>query len=232
MKEQLLAYQGEQRVGIIEWERNKDQLQFCYDESWRANPKAYPISLSMPLAIERHDHEKIEHFIWGLLPDNDTTLRKWGKKYGVSSRNAFKLLSFVGEDCAGAIQFIKPEREEFWFTQNQASETVEWLTQKEVNDRIELLKNDHSATRLKTDTGYFSLAGAQPKIALQFDPKEKRWGVPRGRTPTTHILKPATGEYDGFAENEHFCLCVARQLGFTNRRPQKGQDGYENRWLL
>jgi serine/threonine-protein kinase HipA len=40
-----------------------------------------------------------------------------------------------------------------------------------------------------------------------------RWGVPSGRLPTTHILKPPTGHFDGHAENEHICLMLARGLG-------------------
>ena len=31
--------------------------------------------------------------------------------------------------------------------------------------------------------------------------------------PTTHILKPPTGHFDGHAENEHICLMLARNLG-------------------
>ena len=31
--------------------------------------------------------------------------------------------------------------------------------------------------------------------------------------PTTHILKPPTGHFDGHAENEHICLMLARSLG-------------------
>ena len=77
---------------------------------------------------------------------------------------------------------------------------------------------DASATRLGTDTGQFSLAGAPSKLALYFDSKKKRWGVPEGRTPTTHILKPATGAYDGQVENEHFCLRLAAELGFPTAR--------------
>ncbi len=37
--------------------------------------------------------------------------------------------------------------------------------------------------------------------------------MPSGRIPTTHILKPPTGEWDGHAENEHFSLQLARALG-------------------
>ena len=40
-----------------------------------------------------------------------------------------------------------------------------------------------------------------------------KWGIPRGRIPTTHILKPPTGAFDGHAENEHLCLRTARNLG-------------------
>ena len=61
------------------------------------------------------------------------------------------------------------------------------------------------------DTGQFSLAGAQPKTALLF--QDGKWGVPSGRVPTTHILKPPTTAFDGHAENEHFSLELARALG-------------------
>jgi serine/threonine-protein kinase HipA len=73
------------------------------------------------------------------------------------------------------------------------------------------LREDHSAWRIPRDTGQFSLAGAQPKTALLLE--NKRWGVPSGRIPTTHILKPPSGEFAGHAENEHFCLELARALG-------------------
>lgn len=56
-----------------------------------------------------------------------------------------------------------------------------------------------------------SLAGAQPKTALLFD--GQRYGVPAGRIPTTHILKPTLPELDGHPENEHLCLSLARALG-------------------
>jgi serine/threonine-protein kinase HipA len=73
------------------------------------------------------------------------------------------------------------------------------------------LREDHAAWRLPRDTGQFSLAGAQPKTALLL--QSGRWGIPSGRIPTTHILKPPTGHFDGHAENEHICLMLARRLG-------------------
>ena len=116
----------------------------------------------------------------------------------------------VGEDCAGAVQFVSPERLETLIAEPAARE-IQWLTEEDVAERLRTLRADHSAWRAASDTGQFSLAGAQPKTALLFE--RKRWGVPSGRIPTTHILKPPTGEWDGHAENEHFSLQLARSLG-------------------
>ena len=72
----------------------------------------------------------------------------------------------------------------------------------EIAARIRQLREDQSAWRRPGDTGQFSLAGAQPKTALLL--QDGRWGVPSGRIPTTHILKPPSADFDGHAENEHF----------------------------
>jgi serine/threonine-protein kinase HipA len=90
-------------------------------------------------------------------------------------------------------------------------ENVKWLKRADLNKRMRLLVNDPSAARLSGDTGQFSLAGAQAKTALYRTPT--KWGIPQGRTPTTHILKPETGRIKGIAANEHFCLLLAREIG-------------------
>jgi serine/threonine-protein kinase HipA len=164
----------------------------------------------MPLTSLEHSHERIDAFLWGLLPDNPTVLDDWGRQFQVSPRNAFALLSHVGEDCAGAVQLIPPERVEALLAKR--SDRVLWLTEKAVAERLRILRADHSAWRLQGDTGLFSLAGAQPKTALLFE--KNRWGVPSGRTPTTHILKPPVGPLAGFIVNEHLCLQLARRLEF------------------
>jgi len=69
-----------------------------------------------------------------------------------------------------------------------------------IANRLRVLREDHAAWRLPRDTGQFSLAGAQPKTALVL--KDNKWGIPSGRIPSTHILKPPTGHFDGHAENE------------------------------
>lgn len=179
-------------------------------DAWRNDPNAYPLSLSIPLGSTTHGHARIEAFLWGLLPDNDRVLQNWGKRFQVSPKNVFRLITHVGEDCAGAVQFVSPDRLETLIAEPAAKE-LQWLTEEDVAERLRTLRADHSAWRAASDTGQFSLAGAQPKTALLFE--RKRWGVPSGRIPTTNILKPPTGEWDGHAENEHFSLQLSRALG-------------------
>jgi serine/threonine-protein kinase HipA len=63
-----------------------------------------------------------------------------------------------------------------------------------------------------------SLPGAQAKTAFYRDPQTGRWGVPGGRTPTTHIIKPCIPGFDGLVENEHLCQDIAARLGMLAAR--------------
>lgn len=200
----------------------RQRLRFVYEPSWRAREGAVPLSLSMPLAASEHDHAVIEAFLWGLLPENQKVLERWGRRFQVSPRNPFALLSHVGEDCAGAAQFVVPER--LARLTKRRDGDVTWLTEGAVAERLRLLRADHSSGRLAGDTGQFSLAGAQAKTALFFE--KGRWGVPSGRAPTTHILKPPIPGLEGHVENEHLCLALARELGLpaANSRVMTFED--------
>lgn len=208
MTDELITLLGGQIAGRLQ-PRTRGRLTFVYEQSWREADDAYPLSLSMPLAAREHDHKVTEAFLWGLLPDNEQILDRWARKFQVSPRNVFALIGHVGEDCAGAVQFVTPER--LAAIQSGAADCVEWLTTKDIAERLRMLREDHAIWRLPSDRGQFSLAGAQPKTALIFD--NDRWGVPSGRIPTTHILKPPTGQFSGHAENEHICLALARACG-------------------
>jgi len=210
MSTHLIALLHGRPVGFVS--NNNGKLAFTYDDAWRNDPSAYPLSISLPLTATEHSHARIEAFLWGLLPDNDRILSAWARRYQVSAFSVFDLISAVGEDCAGAVQFLRPER----FDQLQNDPTasgVDWLSEGDLAVRLRALAADPSAWRLPTDIGQFTLSGVMPKTALVYD--GARWGVPRGLAPTTHILKPPTGELEGYAENEHFCLTLARAAGIS-----------------
>lgn len=221
MTQELIAILDSREMGRVARD-DRGRLSFTYSEDWRAASGAYPLSISMPLALAEHGHAKIDSFLWGLLPDNEKVLDNWARKFQVSARNAFGLIAAVGEDCAGAVQFVRPERLDAILAEKPPE--IEWLDEAAIAERLRALRADHSAWRIPRDTGQFSLAGAQPKTAFLFE--NGRWGVPSGRMPTTHILKPPTGEFDGHAENEHFCLELGRSLGLpvVDSRIMRFQD--------
>lgn len=195
-------------VGDVRFAENR--LSFRYADSWRALADAYPLSLSLPLTSRDHGHRPIEAFIWNLLPDNERTLDRWAREFQVSARNPFALIGAVGEDCAGAVQFVTSDRLDVVLAAE--SPPVQWIDDSAIGERLRLVLHDASSGRTSADRGRFSLAGAQPKTALLYH--DGRWGIPAGRTPTTHILKPPGLHLPGHAENEHFCLTLAAGLGF------------------
>jgi serine/threonine-protein kinase HipA len=210
MSKELYVLMDNRRMGRVR-QGDNGKLSFVYDEQWRNSETSHPLSLSMPLALSEHPHDKIDAFLWGLLPDNEGTLNRLGRDHHVSPRSAFALISAVGEDCAGAEQFIRPERLDA--LNAVAPADIQWLTEKDIAERLRILRGNYAAGRLPRDEGQFSLAGAQPKTAFLFE--GGKWGIPSGRIPTTRILKPPTGEFEGHAENEHYCLQLARALGLT-----------------
>jgi serine/threonine-protein kinase HipA len=206
---QLVVLLDGERIGIVE--QSKGQLALTYDRQWTNRSDSYPLSLSMPLSRETHHDDVVRPFLEGLLPDNQQVLERWGKQLHVSPRNPFALLARMGEDCAGAVQIAEPDRVGEITEQGQH---VDWLTEEEVGQLLKDLVEHHGTGRPDRENGHFSLAGAQPKTALFHD--GQRWGIPRGRTPTTHIIKPpAQRDLAGLEVNEHFCLRLANRLGLA-----------------
>lgn len=199
------------------------RLRFAYTGEWRERDDAVVLSLSMPLALAEHTHRPVLAYLSGLLPDNPDVLDRWGKQFHVSPLNPFALISHVGEDCAGAAQFVRPDRVDA--VRGGGPEEVQWLTEGDIEARLRTLRRDQGAWRSPGDTGQFSLAGAQPKTALLL--RDGRFGVPSGRTPTTHILKPPLVGLPGHAENEHICLALARALGLSATTSEVRRFGEE-----
>jgi serine/threonine-protein kinase HipA len=70
MSKELYVLMDNRRMGRVRQGEN-GKLSFVYDEQWRNSETSYPLSLSMPLALSEHPHDKIDAFLWGLLPDNE-----------------------------------------------------------------------------------------------------------------------------------------------------------------
>ena len=207
MTDELHVILEDELAGTIE-KMPGGKLRFTYEDTYRARDGVTPLSLSMPAQVEVHPDSVVTPWLWGLLPDNEQVLSRWTRRFHVS-RTPFSLLSTqIGEDCAGAVRFAKPERLDLVLSQTG---NVEWLTDDEVAHRLRELREDATNWLGREFTGQFSLAGAQSKTALLR--VNGRWGEPSGSTPTTHILKPAVAGFDDHDLNEHLCLHAARRAG-------------------
>lgn len=211
-EEELYVLLNETMMGRL-FRSYQGRLRFCYDEIYLRNGPQIPLSLSMPLLEEEHAHDRVLPFLWGLLPDNDLLLQRWAARFHVSVSNPFAILSIMGEDCAGAIRFIKKER-----LKKSPSGGKKLLSAAQIEKRLLALASDPSLTRTAEDQGQFSLAGAQTKTALQ--KIGSRWFLPWGNEPTTHILKLPRLDLAGHIENEYFCLQLAIQLGLATTQSE------------
>ena len=134
MTAELVALLDGKEIGRVRIDA-RGRLTFVYDSNWRGTRGAYPLSLSMPLAAEEHGPAAVQAFLWGLLPDNERVLDRWARKFQVSARNVFALISHVGEDCAGAVQFVTPDHLEA--LNSGKDDKVEWLDETEISKRLQ-----------------------------------------------------------------------------------------------
>lgn len=189
-------------------ERDGQKITFRYDDDYRRSPVATPLSVATPLRNAEYSGRRLVNFFDGLLPDNADVRRRWSQMFECPNQ-PFDLLAHVGEDCAGGIQLVRPER-----LPHLDPGGVHWLDDAEIGEMIRVLRTDPAAWLPDTSSGQFSLAGAQSKFALHH--ADGRWGHAYGAVPTTHIVKPASGRFAAYDVNEHLSLQLASRLGLRS----------------
>lgn len=197
---------------------NQGLLSFVYDSDYVEQPDPTPLSLSMPLLAERHRDKVVRAYLEGLLPDSEGARQRWAREYNVSPNNPFALLTHVGRDAAGAVQILSSEIDSD--DARVRSKDIQWLSEAD----LVALAQDLAAHQTDWDPGRFggrwSLAGAQPKIALFRDPTSGHFGIPRDSAPTNVILKPALAGYARHHINEALCLRAASEAGLLAARTE------------
>lgn len=194
-----------ERAGAVSDSRGGRAV-FSYSDEYLARPLPVPLSTGFPLNSRPHD---VEAWLDGLLADNDEVRRRWATDYGIYSTRPSDLLGTpVGRDCAGAVQFCRPED-----TADMTSRgsRIDPLTESDVAGILASLRADAAAWNENRWETAFSLGGAQAKTALRFDGGQ--WSLPGGSACTTHILKPAPGRFPDLDIVEHLCQQAARNLG-------------------
>lgn len=194
-------------------------IEFRYDPEWLAWEHAIPVSLSLPLRERHYAGDPVVAVFDNLLPDNRDIRRAIAARTQAEGDDAHSLLSRIGRDCVGALQFL-PDDE----TPGPAGA----VDGRPVDARAiaDILR--HLATAplgAGCDGGFrISIAGVQEKTALLR--VDGAWMIPQGTTATTHILKPAIGRRpDGLdlsqsVENEHLCLRLTEAMGLPGARSE------------
>jgi serine/threonine-protein kinase HipA len=97
---ELVALVENREMGRVRRDRN-GRLSFAYAEDWRTAADAFPLSLSMPLALGEHGHAKIDPYLWGLLPDNEQVFGQVGTQVSRFGAERVRADRACGRGCAG-----------------------------------------------------------------------------------------------------------------------------------
>jgi serine/threonine-protein kinase HipA len=200
----LTVWWGDQSVGALRIDRQGD-IEFTYDEAWRAASHARAISVSLPLRAEPYLRRETRPFFEGLLPEENQRIAV-ARALGVSQQNEFRLLEQIGGEVAGALS-LWPEGE----TPPAASYDTSPTPLSE-DALIALLDRLPTRPLLVGEEGLrLSLAGAQAKVPLVLT--GAGLALPRPGEPTTHIVKPPIARFADTTENEAFAMRLAKGIG-------------------
>jgi serine/threonine-protein kinase HipA len=216
-------------VGVLS-RATSGAIDFRYDQQWLTWESTFPISLSLPLREDRYIGAPVINVFDNLLPDSESIRRRVAERVGAGGTDAYSMLTALGHDCVGALQFL-PEG----IDPGPAGKIEgKLIGEAEVT---ELIQNLATAPLGMGDDDDFriSIAGAQEKTALLR--RDGKWYKPVGTTATTHILKPQIGrlpngiDLSNSVENEYFCLKLLSALGVSAANAEIADFG-ERRTLI
>jgi serine/threonine-protein kinase HipA len=185
------------------------------------------LSLSLPVRREPYSAGETNPFLDGLLPEG-AVRSALARRWRLAENDVFGLLAIAGRDCAGAVAFVPEEK----VTAGEG-ESVRWLDESELEQLLDELPirplGDEPEQGIR-----ISLAGAQEKLVVVIG-QDGRVGLPRGDTPSTHILKPSPSlrtrggrpAFPNLVVNEAFCLTLARRCGIEAAAPALRRVGTE-----
>ncbi|MEP7456382.1 type II toxin-antitoxin system HipA family toxin [Phyllobacterium sp. SB3] len=207
----LNVYLNSRFVGVLRRE-STGAIDFQYTRDWLNWHGTFPISLSLPLREDRYIGAPVINVFDNLLPDSDPIRKRVAERVGAEGTDAFSLLTTLGHDCVGALQFLSDGID---------PGTAGNIVGKPISDDdvADIIKNLAAAPLGMGEDEDFriSIAGAQEKTALLR--KDGRWFKPTGVTATTHILKPQIGQLpngidlSNSVENEYLCLKLMDAFG-------------------
>ncbi|KVK93505.1 type II toxin-antitoxin system HipA family toxin [Burkholderia territorii] len=199
------------------WEVRRGVERLVYLPAWVDDPQGRPLSLSLPFTPGNQPHQGaiVADYFDNLLPDSQPIRRRIAQRYRLGSTTPFELLASIGRDCVGALQLLPPD---------ETPVDLESIDGTALDDAAvaDVLRHATAAPlpgHAEPDGELrLSIAGAQEKTALLRN--GKRWLLPAGSTPTTHIFKLPLGRVGNMqadmrtsVENEWLCSKIVAAYG-------------------
>lgn len=207
----LDVYLSGERIGALSAERDGG-CSFAYapelaEEVLHGGREMVPLSRSLPVRAEFYGPDETRPYIEGLLPEG-TRRETIARELCVDSADSYALIAELGRDCPGAAVFL-PAGET---PRSRAAGSLAWLGEDELEQLLTApeqgLFDPVHPLRMR-----FALPGERHKLALVRDVVGNRWAWPEPGAPSTHIVKPESGEPEDFAVNGMACTTAMRNLG-------------------
>lgn len=205
----LAVFDGNTRVGTLEYESLEERFSFVYDPGWKAAKTSYSISPHIHMAGQPPATGTVRRFLENLLPEG-RALDVVSTTHQVSKNNVYGLIHELGRETSGALAFLPDDLA----PQDQIDSRRE-IKREELKARIEQRSEIPFAAwdgRVR-----LSIAGHQDKLAVYVDPAKDRMYLVEGALASTHILKPEPPEsrLPMLVANEHYAMSLAGRLGLA-----------------
>lgn len=199
-------------VGSLRREQPGDEPTFAYRHDY-VRDGTVALSAQLPLRDAPYPPARVAPYLAGLLPENRETRERWSGRLGTDEDDWFSILSLMGWDCPGAVQFCRADDLDELTGRGASYEPVDEAA---IAQRLRALAADPASWTMPDE--HWSLGGQQEKLALAR--VGGTWHEARGGAATTHIVKPGIRALHHQALVEHATMAAAAALGVDIARTQ------------
>ncbi|MFE1077032.1 type II toxin-antitoxin system HipA family toxin [Nocardiopsis alba] len=222
MPERLYVLLSGEIVGHLDRESPDQAPSFSYTTEYVRHGEV-ALSGRLPLQKSAHPPKRVEPYLFGLLPENEEARAAWSDQLGVGVDDAFGILSAMGWECPGAVQFCREDDLETVRTRDGEHRPS---GDAEIAHRIRALADDEPSWTMPGE--HWSLGGQQEKFALA--KIDGRWHTAHGSAATTHIVKPGIKRLHHQALVEHLTMRAASTAGVVVAKSAFVR--FEDQWAI
>lgn len=165
------------------------------------------LSNSLPTTEEPFSPDASRAYVEGLLPEGPRRL-ELARELAVDSDDGYAMVAALGADCVGGASFQPPTAP----PPCSAGARPSWTTDEELEELVvgppRRLLDSARPQRMRA-----ALPGVRHKLSLSRPDGGGRWAWPDADLPSTHIVKPESGEHPEMVVNEMFCTSVVAEAG-------------------